>query len=129
FDAFQNLRFLLDAAKTGLVLNLKGGLFASPPIRQFCVRKPQEPDISKIRSTFEPPRNDHAVNRLMPLFNILFNDEQLFLFGLHTITEEIGRLIRTNPAVATLISPYIAERISSLSVVSECLHQLHLFQP
>ena len=129
FDAFQNLRFLLDAAKTDLVLNLKVGLFASPPIRQFCVREPQQPNTSKIRSMFQPPRNDHAVNRLMPLFNILFNDEQLFLFGLHTITDEIGRLIRTDPAVATLISPYIAERISSLSVVSECLHQLHIFQP
>ncbi|KAB2101763.1 hypothetical protein AG0111_0g9460 [Alternaria gaisen] len=129
FDAFQNLRFLLDAAKTDLVLNLKVGLFASPPIRQFCVREPQQPNTSKIRSMFQPPRSDHAVNRLMPLFNILFNDEQLFLFGLHTITDEIGRLIRTDPAVATLISPYIAGRISSLSVVSECLHQLHLFQP
>jgi hypothetical protein len=65
----------------------------------------------------------------MPLFNILFDDQQLFLFGLHTVTDEIEHLIQADGAVAAMISPHIAGRLSSLSVVSECLHQLHLFQP
>jgi hypothetical protein len=128
-NAFQYLRFLLDAAKTDLVLNLKTGLFASPPLRQFCVRNPQDPQSSMIKSIYNPPRQDHAVKRLMPLFDILFNDQQLSLFGLHTVTDEIERLFRADRAVAVMISPWVAHRLSSLSVVSECLHQLHLFQP
>jgi hypothetical protein len=65
----------------------------------------------------------------MPFFDILFNNEQLRLYGLHTVTDEIGRLMQNDPGVNALISPWIASRLSSLAVVSECLHQLHLFKP
>ncbi|KAF1836260.1 hypothetical protein BDW02DRAFT_616470 [Decorospora gaudefroyi] len=125
----EALRCSLDAAKTDLILKLKNGLFASPPFRQFCVRHPEDPGSYKIRSAYSPPRQDHAVKRLMPLFNIVFSEDQFFLFGLHTVTDEIKHLVRADAAVAALISPMIANRLSSLSVVSECLHQLHVFQP
>jgi hypothetical protein len=65
----------------------------------------------------------------MPFFDILFKNEQLRLYGLHTVTDEIGRLKESVPGVSTIISPWIANRISSPAAVSECLHQLHLFKP
>lgn len=65
----------------------------------------------------------------MPFFNILFDDKQLRLFGLHTVVDEIGRLMQSDSAVNAVITPWIAGRLSSLAVVSECLHQLHLFKP
>ncbi|KAI1530130.1 hypothetical protein PtrSN001C_008779 [Pyrenophora tritici-repentis] len=127
--AFQNLRYLLNAAKVDLVQNLQVGLFPSPPLRQFCIREPQDPRTSMMRVMYEPPRNNHAVTRIIPLFDILFKDDQLRLFGLHTVTDEIGRLMETDSSVNALISPWVASRLSSLAVVSECLHQLHLFKP
>lgn len=127
--AIQDLRFLLGAAKTDLVDCLKLELFGSPPLRQFCDRDPQDPKSTRIRSAFHPPKQDHPAKRFVPFFNILLDEEQLRLFGLHTWTDEIEHLIRTDPAVAALVSPRIASRLSSLSVVSECLQQLHLFQP
>ncbi|KAL6157812.1 hypothetical protein ACJQWK_07516 [Exserohilum turcicum] len=106
--AFQNLRFLLDAARIDLVDGLKMDLFGSPPMRLFCEREPQDPNTTMIRSAFRPPREDHAVNNLMPLFNILFDDRQVSLFGLHTVTDEIEHLVRKDAAVAALITSWIA---------------------
>lgn len=127
--AFQNLRFLLDAAKIDLIRTLRVGLIPSPPFRQFCSREPQDPQTSKIRAIYQPPRQNNAVKHIMPFFNILFDDKQLRLFGLHTVVDEIGRLMQSDSGVKAVITPWIAERLSSLAVVSECLHQLHLFKP
>ncbi|EMD58813.1 hypothetical protein COCSADRAFT_41383 [Bipolaris sorokiniana ND90Pr] len=128
-SAFQHLRFLLGAARTDIVNCLKIELFASPPLRPFCRREPHDPKSDVIRSAYCPPLQEHAVHRLMPLFDILFDDQQLFVFGLHTVTDEIERLTAKDPAVAALLTPRIASRLSSLSVVSECLQQIHFFQP
>ncbi|OAL53445.1 hypothetical protein IQ07DRAFT_562298 [Pyrenochaeta sp. DS3sAY3a] len=128
-DAFQDLRFLLDAAKIDLINSLRMELFASPPLRAFCSRKPQDPNTTKMSTIFSPPHRDHPVNRVMPFVNMLFDDQQLFLVGLHTIVDEIERAIRADTQVEAFMSPLIVDRISSLSAIAECLHQLHLFQP
>lgn len=78
---------------------------------------------------YKPPRQTHAIKRIMPFFDILFKNDQLHLFGLHTVTDEIGRLIQSDSEVNALISPWFAARFSFLAIVSECLHQLHLFKP
>lgn len=72
---------------------------------------------------------DNSVERIMPLFDILFDDKQLFLFGLHSVTDEVEKFIRSDAIVRALVSPLVSKNLSSLSVVSECLHQLYLFQP
>lgn len=128
-EAFQTLRFILDAAKTDLILQLKVGVYPSPPLRQFCYRQPQDPISSMIQAAYQPPRQNHAVKRLMPLLDILWNEQQLFLFGLHTVVDEIERLVQADPEVKALVSSWVAKPLSSLSVVAECLHQLHLYQP
>jgi hypothetical protein len=38
-----------------------------------------------IRAGYRPPREDHAIKQIMPFFDILFNKEQLHLYGLHTV--------------------------------------------
>jgi hypothetical protein len=127
--AFQNLRFLLETTKTSQITDLKLGLFASPPLRQFSFRQPQDPRTSIMGTGYRAPHGDHAVKRLMPFFDILFDDHKLFLFNLHTLTDEIGRLLQSDSDVYALITPWVASRLSTLAVVSECLHQLHLFKP
>jgi hypothetical protein len=119
----------LDAAKVDLIQTLRVGLFSSLPLRQFCSREPQDPRTSVIKGMYQPPRQNNAIKRIMPFFDILFKDEQLRLYGLHTVTDEIGRLMQSDSGVSALVSPWIASRLSSLTVVSECLHQLHLYKP
>jgi hypothetical protein len=128
-EAFQNLRFMLEDTVTDICGQLKASVLPSPPMRQFCVRDPQDPNSTKISTVYSPPREDHAVKSLMPMLEILWDDKQRHLFGLHSIVDELDRLIQADPEVKALISPFVAGRLSSLSVVSECLHQLHLYQP
>ncbi|KAF2267621.1 hypothetical protein CC78DRAFT_62548 [Lojkania enalia] len=129
-DAFQNLRFLLEAAAKDIIQQLQMGIFPSPPMRSFCTRKPQDPNTTKIVTYYNPPATrDQPNKRLMYLLDTIFKEDQLFLFGLHSATDELGRLIQSEPEVRALISPWVAGRISQLSTVSECLHQLHLYQP
>jgi hypothetical protein len=128
-EAFQNLRFMLEDTVTDICGQLKASVLPSPPMRQFCVRDPQDPNSTKISTAYSPPSGDHAVKRLMPILEILWDDKQRHLFGLHSVVDEVDRLIQADPEVKDLISPFVAGRLSSLSVVSECLHQLHLYQP
>jgi hypothetical protein len=65
----------------------------------------------------------------MPLFDILFNEEQRRLYDLHTVIGEVGRLMQSDGGINALISPWVTSRLSSLAVFSDCLHQLHLFKP
>ncbi|KAL1591721.1 hypothetical protein SLS60_011720 [Paraconiothyrium brasiliense] len=127
--AFQNLRFLLDETVFKHIMDLNLGLLASPPLRQFCYRQPQEPNTTMMGTGYRGAPQDHAVTRLMPFFEILFNERKLSLFSLHTLTDEIGRLLQSDSEIYALITPWVAQRLSSLAVLSECLHQLHLFKP
>ncbi|KAJ4359588.1 uncharacterized protein N0V89_000143 [Didymosphaeria variabile] len=127
--AFQNLRFLLDETVFQDITDLKLGLFASPPLRQFCFRYPQDPHTTIMGTGYNGAPRDHAVTRLMPFFEILFDERKLSLFSLHTLIDEIGRLLQSDGEIYALITPWVAQRLSTLAVVSECLHQLHLFKP
>jgi hypothetical protein len=105
FMVFQNLHFLLDAAKVDLIQTLQVDLVASPTLRQFCSREPQDPGTSIVRVMYRPPRQNNVVKRIMPFFDILFKDEQFRLCGWQTVTDEIGRLIQSDSGVNALISP------------------------
>jgi hypothetical protein len=127
--AFQNLRYLLDAAKKDLIDQLKIGVFPSPPMRGFCSRDPQDPNTTMIQGMYDPSKGTPASVRLMAMFGCLWDEKQLFLFGLHGVVDEIERLIISEPDIKAIVSPWVASRLASLSVVAECLHQLHLYQP
>jgi hypothetical protein len=43
--------------------------------------------------------------------------------------EELEQVLHDEPRAKSFISPYVASKISELSVILECLHQLHQFQP
>ncbi|KAF3031712.1 hypothetical protein E8E12_002572 [Didymella heteroderae] len=123
--AFQKLCVLLSNMAAELIRHLLTGLFPSPPLRRFCAREPH----STWAATYRMPDRNQSHKRVMALFDVLFDARKLHLFGLHTLTGEIGRLMQTDSEVGALISPWIANRLSSLTVVSECLHQLHLYKP
>lgn len=123
--AFQKLCILLSNMAAELIRHLLTGLYPSPPLRRFCVREPHGIQAT----TYRMPQRNQSHKRVMALFDVLFDARKLHLFGLHTLTGEIGRLMQTDSGVGALFSPWIANRLSSLTVVSECLHQLHLYKP
>ncbi|KAI8943245.1 hypothetical protein NX059_001267 [Plenodomus lindquistii] len=118
FSAFQHFRYLLNIAMDILLSQLRSGMFAPAQARRMCIQA-QDP----------PPLQDQARNYMLLFFVLILSDVFLHKFGLHNFTDEIDRLTRINPECASWITPWTASRLSSLSVVSQCLYQLHLFQP
>ncbi|KAF2469970.1 uncharacterized protein BDR25DRAFT_325730 [Lindgomyces ingoldianus] len=101
-NAFQNPRFLLEAASKDVIQQLQIGVLPSPPIRPFCSRKPQDPHTTRMLVSYKPPSAHHPTKR---------------------------RLMEIDQEVKALVSPWVAGRISQLSMISESLHQLYLYQP
>jgi hypothetical protein len=126
---FKYLQFLLDAAKKDLIDQLKAGFLPSPPMRGFCSRNPQDPNTTMIQTMYDPSQGTPASSRLVEMFRYLCDGKQPFIFDLHVVVDEIERLIVSEPDIKALVSPWVASRLASLSVISECLHQLHLYQP
>lgn len=82
-----------------------------------------------INTVYKQPPQNHPIRRIQHLFGMLLDAEKLKLVTLHTVVDEIERLIRCDPPVSTLMSPLLVNRFSSLSVIAECEHQLSLYRP
>lgn len=119
-DAFQEVRFTLYGRVKDIVESIRGGIIASPPMQGFCTRQPQDL-FGMLRAGFEPSKATKTAKNVMALFNNLFNEQDLNQITLHTLTDELGRLFRSDAKANSLISSYVASRLSSLSIVAECL--------
>ena len=98
----------------------------SPNVRSLFVREPEQPGSTRMRIQ---TKGGMGKNILLFYFEILWDEEKLFLYGLNTVTNEIGRLTSRDASQHKLVSPLVAEHISDLSLVGECLRQLKLYQP
>ncbi|PVI01076.1 hypothetical protein DM02DRAFT_706481 [Periconia macrospinosa] len=130
-ENYRNLYLLTEFIKCELMYQLEMGAPSSPPMRPYCSRlSPSDRQTLKVTVLYEEPRKaTHPVNLIQPLLQILMTREYIPVFSLHNILDEIGYLMRTNMEVKALISPWVARRLSSLSVISEIQDQIHQFQP
>lgn len=129
--AFLNLGYLLEQVTKGPISNLKHGVPASPPLRALFVRKPpKDPNSNMIR--VEMRRGlpvDKSRDRLLWMFQTMWDGQQLHLFGLDVLMDEMERMIQDDPKLKELLSPWVMSVIFDLSVISECRRQISLYQP
>ncbi|KAI0141523.1 hypothetical protein BJ166DRAFT_604128 [Pestalotiopsis sp. NC0098] len=92
---------------------------ASPPLRQFFAREPPEydaPDMMTIMPS--STKRDNTTRYVLWLLNILGGDgEDLRICGLTTVTDELERLLRSDPKALGLISSLTAKIIGELSIL------------
>ncbi|KAI9772208.1 MAG: hypothetical protein M1839_002526 [Geoglossum umbratile] len=129
-EAFLKFQYILQRFSKAPIGLLKIDVPGSPPLRPFFVREPQAPNTTSIHTMTKPglPK-DKSRERLLWIFSTLWDDKRLELAGLHTLMDEIERLSENDPKAKGLISSKIASTISDISVMSECLHQIELYQP
>jgi hypothetical protein len=111
---------------------LKQGVVASPPIRKFFVRMPPVDQTStKIHIRSRPgAKRGKVEDELIWLLQTLWEDgHDLFLMRMPFVVDELERLMEVEPQAKTLVSAHIATHIGSLSIISQCLRQLELYQP
>ncbi|KAI9868436.1 MAG: hypothetical protein M1813_005880 [Trichoglossum hirsutum] len=128
--AFLKFRYNLQRFSKAPIGLLKLDVPGSPPLRPFFVRQPQAPDTTIISAMTKPDLpKDKSRERLLWIFSTLWDEKRLELTGLHPLMDEIERLSENDPKAKELISSNIASTISDISVMSECLHQIELYQP
>jgi hypothetical protein len=129
--AIMEFRHLLLRAAHFASAELSCGFDASPPMRQHHKRKYETDPTAEVSETTQHKsfKEDPVRQQIYWLLLRLWKGDSLFeMIGLPNIVDELQRLIYAEPA-KNLISPYLASVVGALAILSECFHQMDLYQP
>lgn len=125
-QALAHFSYLLEQACTVSRTNLRMGMVASPPLRQYYSREPQDPNTTRIQVAGKPrSREDH----LLWLLEKLLEEEPTRLFGLHNILDEVERVVQNDVKERERITSWVADILSDLAILGELQRQLSLARP
>jgi hypothetical protein len=130
--ALLKFRHYLCQAAKGPLGQLKHNFVASPPVRKIHARKPPIDDNSSMIYVILKYgiKLNKVEDELMWLVVTLGNEgNDLFLLRQPLVLDELERLVLASPDAKELVSARIAGIIGNLSIISQCLSQLDLFQP
>lgn len=126
--AFYTFYHHLQNYVKGPIGVLKHGFVASPPMRSYFDREPQDPGSTIIRIVSRArPRGEAEM--IIWVMTTLFDEQQLHLVGLNTLMDELERIQTEDAKAKKLISSWVTEKIADLAVLSHCQHQVELYQP
>ncbi|KAJ4390060.1 hypothetical protein N0V93_007533 [Gnomoniopsis smithogilvyi] len=131
-QALLKFRYYMDQAAKGPLGQLRLCAPASPPLRHRFVRLPPVDVISSKMSIMSRPglKLDKIEGEVIWLLQTLWEDgKTLFFAKLPLIVDELERVLDAEPKAKDLLSPYIARVIGDLSIISQCLRQLEIYQP
>ncbi|KAL9611775.1 MAG: hypothetical protein Q9167_003586 [Letrouitia subvulpina] len=126
--ALAHFEYFISQLTKGAVSKWKVGMVASPPLRQYYVREPQDPNNTRI-VVMTKDRSRKKKDHLIWLLEVFLQDEQLHLCGLENVCDELEREICANRSSQARISPYVASLISEFSLIGELKRQLELTTP
>ncbi|KAL1873962.1 hypothetical protein Daus18300_003836 [Diaporthe australafricana] len=104
---------------------------ASPPMRQFVVRARPSTSEEGLWITPKPGKKvDQVEGQLLLLLKTLWEyGTPIEAFRWTLVTDELERLLESEPRAKSLISPYIANCLGELSIITQCIRQFELYQP
>ena len=126
--AFYTFYHHLQKFVQGPIGTLKHGFVASPPMRPYFVREPQDPGSTMIR-VVQRSKPGAEVYMVIWIMTSLFDEHQLHLVGLNTLMDELERVQTQDVKVKSFLSSWVLENIADLAVLSHCQHQINLYQP
>jgi len=126
--ALCHFSFFVERATEGALGLWKVGMPASPPVRYHFYREPHEPGSTMIRVR-EKKNSFQEKDHFLWLLNRLTMDDQVFLCGLDNITDELERVIRSDPKNRDRLSSWLAQALSNLSLLGEIKRQIGLLKP
>ncbi|KAJ4314722.1 hypothetical protein N0V94_006327 [Neodidymelliopsis sp. IMI 364377] len=125
------LRFFIDMVTQNLISDIKHAFWASPALRGYHYRANQNDQNLRRHDirTINLGGNDPSVKHILDLRDAICDVGRRDLLTLHALLDEFERLMRDDPRARSLISAHLAKDLSQISVLAECLHHLHQFQP
>ena len=130
--ALLRFQHYLDQATKGPMGQLKHDAVASPPLRAYFMRDPPPDETSTMIGIRQKPglKLDKVQSELIWLLKMLWEDgQELFLSGLTRVVDELERLIQMEPKAKDMVSAHIARVIGDLSIATEGLRQIKIYQP
>jgi hypothetical protein len=131
FDVLVKTWFFLENTILDLVYQLFHAWPASPAARPYYLASCKY--SCKHRITAEQHHKEIYENvgfdMVDRLISYLESARLRNAFGVHTIVDALGNFMQTGEWARAQISPLIASYLSQLSVASQCLRQLQLYQP
>jgi hypothetical protein len=130
-NALLTFQHYLNQGAKGTKGELKHAAVASPPLRQFYERTPpRDANSNIIQVKSKSTKLEKTAAELLWLLRVLWEDGQdLLLAGFTNIVDELGRLIQTETKAKDLLSSYMMEIVSDLSVFGEATRQLQIYHP
>ena len=127
-EALIRFRFYLtQAVKTIILDNLRLAAAASPPLRHLYVRLPGDSIDMKPKPGLKLSKVEYLLTWLL---QTLWEDGKPLLFlSLPMAVDELERLLGKEPEAHKMISAYVAGLIGDLSIVTQCLKEIELYQP
>lgn len=120
----------LEIHSTLCIQNLRVGLPASEPLRQYFVREVQGTGTSGMRIRAVPLSEcDRSSGRLLWLWMSLIQPDQVSLMGLHNLLDELERHIRADPKAKQLVTSRISNWIFDLAIAAEFMHKINHYFP
>lgn len=126
-QALLTFNYLLEQIHKGLINSLKVGVPPSPPLRSRFVREPQEPGTAMIQARNK--QNASLKYERIRLFRTLWDDQQLFLYGLPNVMDELERLVETDGEQKQRLSGWVTSFVSDLALLAQMKNQLNSYKP
>jgi hypothetical protein len=125
------LRFFIDMVTQNLISDIRHAFWASPALRGYHYRANQNDQNLRRHDirTIDLDGKDPSVKHILELRDAICDIGRRDLLTLHALFDEFERLMRDDARAKSLISAHVAKDMSQISVLAECLHHLHQFQP
>lgn len=111
---------------------LRMTVYSSPPMRPYMQRtSPDTLDKFAYNAQRSKPPPQHIFD-FMTILSRLFDGDTLnigHIAGVQSLMDQYDKFIVNVPNARQAISPFIAQQMSDLALLSDCLRQIHLFQP
>lgn len=129
--ALYNLEATLCTFIDKSLFILSRAVYSSPPLRPYIARaSPDDLGSFVFSSRKRPPQH---IGEIMAILDRLFDENYTVLLGhisgTQSLMERYDMFINTVPDAHQAVSAYVAQEISTLALLSECLRQIHLFEP
>lgn len=129
FEALVQTLFFLENTVLDLVYKIYNLWPASPAARYCYVADCERSCKHRVTVDYAHVRiEDHDIRILHDLFWNLKSARSRRMYWVHTIVDALENYTQKE-RVSSSISPLVASYMSQLSIASQCIHQLQLFQP
>ncbi|KAM0283772.1 hypothetical protein ACHAQH_002362 [Verticillium albo-atrum] len=128
--AFYELFSILERMEAGPVTTLKISFPGSPPMRSHFQRQPPTNAHSPIINVVSKPATATKTEQeFIHIMGMMWNNQERHMLTTKGLLDMLDSLVQKEPAANALLTSYVHEQLGHFALISECLHQLKLFQP